>query len=129
MTRRERIRAKFGGRCSYCGLPLPERWHEDHREPLSRSWTEDQLKKYGRKKGKDSEENLFPACPRCNIRKSMMTVEEFRLTIYNEIQMLQKYNNKYRLAEDFGIVKETGTDIVFYFESAAPEATSAEGEG
>jgi hypothetical protein len=58
----------------------------------------------------------------------MMTVEEFRLTIYNETNMLRKYNDKYRLAEDFGIVKETGADIVFYFENAAPEVPSAEGE-
>jgi len=116
MSKRERVEAKFGGNCAYCGKPLPNRWHMDHKEPISRGWTEKSLAMSGRKKGNDSEDNLFPACPRCNLRKSMMTVEEFRMTIYGEIEMMKKYNDKYRLAEDFGIIKETGADIVFWFE-------------
>ena len=122
MTQRERVYAKFGGRCAYCGQPLQNRWHKDHKEPICRSWSNKNLAIYGRKKGEDSEENLVPACPRCNLRKSMMTVDQFRVTIENEIAMLRQYNDKYRLAEDFGIVKETGQQVVFYFERAALDA-------
>lgn len=116
MTKRERIRSKFGGRCAYCGRELGKTFHADHVEPLCRNWDNGALAVYGRKKGKDSEDNLFPACPRCNRRKAMMPLEDFRLTIYAEVQMLRKYSDKFRLAEDFGIIKETGQDVVFWFE-------------
>ena len=46
----------------------------------------------------------------------MMTIEQFRVTIYNEVEMLRRYNDKYRLAEDFGIVRATGSEVIFYFE-------------
>lgn len=42
--------------------------------------------------------------------------------------MLRTYNDKYRLAEDFGIVKKTDAKIVFYFERIPIERpTPAEG--
>lgn len=37
MKERDRIKAKFGGRCAYCGEVLPDKgWHVDHAEPVGR---------------------------------------------------------------------------------------------
>ncbi|EAV6934312.1 HNH endonuclease, partial [Salmonella enterica] len=36
---RAELRLKFGGRCAYCGCPLPEKgWHADHVEPVRRDF-------------------------------------------------------------------------------------------
>lgn len=38
LTKKQRaeLRDKFGGRCAYCGVDLPERWHADHYEAVKR---------------------------------------------------------------------------------------------
>lgn len=66
------IKAKTGGKCFYCGDELTEldyldeggkvvsthrQWHIDHVKPLSKG-------------GDYSNENLVPACPNCNMKKS-----------------------------------------------------------
>jgi 5-methylcytosine-specific restriction endonuclease McrA len=126
MTKRERVHDKFGGRCTYCGCILPSRWHIDHAEPLSRSWTAERLAMAGRKKGNDEEANQVPACPRCNLRKAMMTVEEFRSTIQEETAVLRRYSTKFRLAEDFWLIVATGGAVVFWFEKYMPEGKEEE---
>ena len=113
---RVKLRAKFGGRCAYCGKPLEKIFHADHVEPICRTWTEGALASQGRTKGEDSEDNLFPSCPRCNRWKSMMTIEEFRIEIYAQNERVRRYSAEYRLAEDFGLVRATGQNVVFYFE-------------
>jgi 5-methylcytosine-specific restriction endonuclease McrA len=50
-----RILAAFGGRCAYCGTDGP--MQQDHRMPVSRG-------------GATVPENIVPACPACNNRKS-----------------------------------------------------------
>jgi 5-methylcytosine-specific restriction endonuclease McrA len=52
-----------GGRCAYCGRTGP--LHADHRLPLERG-------------GTNVIANILPACVRCNLRKHLMTEEEFR---------------------------------------------------
>jgi hypothetical protein len=81
---------------------------------------------YGRKKGNDDEVNQVPACPRCNLRKAMMTVEEFRRVISGEVAMLRRYNQKFRMAEDFGMIKATGEQVVFWFEKYMPKGREEE---
>lgn len=60
--------AKFGGRCAYCGR-LRGRT-VDHVRPLDRG-------------GCDWPDNLMPACNPCNNAKANMTLEEFRIALYN----------------------------------------------
>ena len=45
------------GRCWWCGKPLGDSYHVDHRIPLSRG-------------GSDAPGNLCISCPSCNVRKS-----------------------------------------------------------
>jgi 5-methylcytosine-specific restriction endonuclease McrA len=57
------------GRCAYCGKARP--LHADHRLPLERG-------------GKNDIANILPACAPCNLRKHLMTEEEFRARLAAE---------------------------------------------
>lgn len=99
---REMIKNKYGGRCAYCGVVLGERWCVDHITPKHRG-------------GTDDAENLNPSCARCNIWKSVYTLDEFRAEIAAQPKRLAR-NANWRLACDFGLVRETGNRVLFYFE-------------
>ena len=119
MIDREKIRNRFGGRCAYCGKYLGERWHADHVAPIYRGWADKP-----RHAGVDDEENLFPACPRCNLRKMTLSVEDFRKEIAAQVDRLRRDSPAFRLAEDFGLIMATGNRVQFYFEKppSAPDA-------
>ena len=61
--------AAHGGHCAYCGKARP--LHADHRLPLERG-------------GKSDIANILPACAPCNLRKHLMTEEEFRARLAAE---------------------------------------------
>ena len=102
----------FEGHCAYCGEKLGKRFHADHIDPKYRG-------------GKDAIDNLYPACPRCNIRKSVFTIEQFRHEISEQVNRLRRNSNQFKLAEAFGQVQATGQDVVFYFEKHAPRGANA----
>lgn len=110
---RKHLREMFGGRCAYCGKQLGKIFHEDHVEPIYRGWADASRPK---RAGKDVAENLFPACPRCNIRKATFSIEEFRDEISMQVKRLRRDSSAFRIAEDFGVVIETRNSIVFWFE-------------
>lgn len=101
---RARVLQRFGGLCAYCG---------------KRQATEvDHIQACRRGKSRDSEftdDELMPACKRCNYRKHTFTVEEFREQIALQPGRLQKLNGAV-LAMDYGLVAWTSTPVVFYFE-------------
>lgn len=121
---RQALRAKFGGRCAYCGQELGHRWHADHFEPVQRR------SKWDREKGRlvatgecyapehDNLENLMPACPACNIDKSVLSLEEWREKLQRSTDVLARNSPTYRHALRFGLVQETGRRVQFYFESS-----------
>lgn len=79
----DKVLAKTGGRCYYCGCELPKdtyvyderenaisgnrNWHVDHMIPLSRG-------------GDHNINNLVPSCGACNLSKHAMTADEFMAT-------------------------------------------------
>lgn len=66
MTKRALIQSKFGNRCAYCGGRLEYKdLTLDHVVPKSKG-------------GDKMEENLFPACRRCNELKASMPMGDFR---------------------------------------------------
>lgn len=119
---RAELRMKFGGRCAYCGVELPEKgWNADHVAPVIRK------NKFVYGKGyvatgemcipsRDSIDNLFPTCRRCNSRKHTFSLEGFRREIELQAERLRRYSNSFRLAEDFGIVTDNKIKVVFWFE-------------
>lgn len=63
-----------------------------------------------------SEENMMPSCPSCNINKHGMTIEEFRDAIYQYMKSLNERFVQYKMIKKYGLIKETGSEVKFYFE-------------
>lgn len=121
---RKQVHDKFGGRCAYCGVELPERWHADHMEPVRRGLAFES----GRLVSSQTEcqhperhniGNLMPACPPCNISKAQMDLETWRGWLAKHVESLNRHHSIYRLAKAYGLVQETGAGVVFYFERLA----------
>jgi 5-methylcytosine-specific restriction endonuclease McrA len=150
MKERDRIKAKFGGKCAYCGEVLSDKgWHVDHKVPIGRnrkhipshyrhkvtkvkiSYNElphQWWKEHEHIEGKmvpdgcsrpenDTFENKIPACASCNINKHGMSIEEFRQLIEGFINSLNLRMVQYKIAKRYGLIKETGNKVVFYFET------------
>lgn len=76
---RKEIWGKFNGHCAYCGCTLEnetgKHMHIDHVEPVYRNaYKNNQMYKPQR----DTIENMVPACVRCNLYKSTLSIEHFR---------------------------------------------------
>ncbi len=81
--KRELIYHQFNGRCMYCGVILENNWHLDHINPICSG-------------GKNNLENLGAACPRCNMLKGGLNLEQFRDIL--KLDVIRKKNqalNKY----------------------------------
>ena len=111
MINRDIIYSMFDGRCAYCGKMLDKHWHVDHVAPIYRGWNNKPDHA-----GEDRPDNLFPACPRCNLRKTVLSVEDFRREIVAQVERLRRDSAAFRLAEDFGLVRAMGYPVVFWFE-------------
>lgn len=114
---RQEVHNKYGGKCSYCGCELQKGWHVDHIEPHWHCMTEVEAEKYGVKKGSNEIENLNPSCPRCNRWKSTFTVDMFREQISKQTERLRRDSSNYRMALDYGTIKEISKGVKFYFET------------
>lgn len=126
-SEREIVFNKYGGKCAYCGCELQKGWHVDELLPVVRDWEyvpskgKSQFDMVKRFTGMRNPENLnadnqMPACPSCNILKSSMDLEGFRLVISGFINSLNSYINQYKFAKRYGLVEETNKPVVFYFE-------------
>lgn len=133
---REEIRMKYGGRCAYCGCELDQRFHVDHIYPVQRNYeyVRDENGRIvylnGRPKQRfvgltnehwDTMDNMVPACPSCNINKHSMDVERFRDLIGGFIRSLNRDSVQYKIAKRYGLVQETGIEVIFYFETYGSE--------
>lgn len=129
---RELIRMKFGGRCAYCGCELQKGWHVDEIEPIKRGWkyrldesgnrilngNGDYLKDFYMECPENLHiDNQNPACASCNINKHSDTLEQFRLNIARYLESLNKRMVQYKMVKKYGLVRETGIEVKFYFET------------
>lgn len=108
------IHTKYNGRCAYCGVSIHIKdMQVDHIEPLHRGRTistEERMRL-------SHINNLNPTCRPCNYRKRTHSIEEYRAEIGEQVNRLRRDSNPFELAEKFGLVKETGKAVVFYFET------------
>lgn len=116
MSKRDKVFAKYKGKCAYCGCELQKGWHIDHVEAVYRGWKDEHLQRSKIKRGSDDIENYNPSCPRCNRWKSTWTIEQFRAEISKQIERLKRDSPQFRLAMDYGIINETKQPVKFYFE-------------
>jgi len=122
---RQKVFDKFGGKCAYCGCELTKSFHCDHVEPIQRNKEFDREKRVFKQlpnsqsmfPQRDNLDNIYPACASCNIQKHSYTLEEFRKNIQGFIEQLNLRFNQYKFAKKYGLVKETGNKVVFYFET------------
>lgn len=120
---RQKVFEKYDGRCAYCGCKLNRGWHLDHIEPIVRNSVYDKDKCKFVSGGtmnhpeRDILSNYNPSCQSCNIQKNSFTVEQFRANIQGFINSLNNYNTQYKFAKKYGLVKETNSSVVFYFEN------------
>ena len=110
---RQQVYQKFGGRCAYCGNPIDKRLMQvDHIVPVYRG----QRGHKERIKQSETIDDLNPACGRCNRYKATMSLDVFRREISKQVDRARAKSLNFRLAEDYGLIKPTGVEVVFYFE-------------
>ena len=119
MTKTERLNLlnKYNGKCAYCGVDLKGKFQADHINPIHRGYSDFHLEKMKVVRGLDIIQNITPACRRCNAFKSTFTLEKFREEISEQVKRTRRYSFNFRLAEDYGLVKETNIEVKFYFET------------
>lgn len=101
---REKVLAKFNGKCAYCGCSLGlKEMQIDHIIP----------KKKG---GKNDLSNYNPSCRQCNFYKGTFSIEEFRENLESLHERLTKIFIV-RLARKHGILSFDKTKIEFYYEN------------
>lgn len=126
---RQKIFNKYGGKCAYCGCELTKGWHVDEIEPVRRNWT----REWDAQKGKHTRkiigavhperfniDNQNPACASCNINKHSDSLEQFRANISAYMKHLNEISTQYKIAKRYGLIKETGIEVKFYFELLNP---------
>ena len=114
---RESVHQKFGGRCAYCGSVLEYKAMQiDHYLPQCRE------RFYARRCKKDvhAEENLMPACRKCNHYKRARTPKQFRELMQSLHERLEAIYIL-KVAVGFGMVTIKPFDGKFYFEKYAEE--------
>jgi|SRR5688572_7130872 len=126
---KEMLYQKFDGLCAFCGFELGERWHIWDIEPVQT------VVNYKGEiiLGDDSYENKLPACVSCNSTRThgnmamnqfrdtgrKLSIEQFRQWLYHEFDFMKNYSmtsTYYKKCIKYGLIEETGKEIVFYFE-------------
>ena len=110
---RQKIWEKYGGKCAYCGEPIPFKgMHVDHLIPLARG-------------GADSDDNYMPACSKCNHYKHTLTFDDFREQIGLLTGRLRERVYIYKLALRHGRISESSEPVIFYFEQLTKDKNGA----
>src|SRR5690349_7290385 len=114
---REKIYSKFEGRCAYCGKLIEyKQMQVDHYYPQCKARF--YLKRFGI--DVHSEDNLMPACRRCNHYKRAATPKQFKTlmkTLHERLEAIYIL----KVAVDFGMATIQPFDGLFYFEKLKQE--------
>jgi len=109
---RKLVYDKLNGYCAYCGERIKFKdMQVDHIIPKARFHVGHFCYHV------DSIQNLNPACRICNNWKSVHMVDEFRHEISQQVIRLRKYSAQFRLAERYGLIRNTKEPVIFYFEA------------
>lgn len=122
-TKRQKdaLRAKFGGRCAYCGGEL-DRMHADHMDPVTRIDRDCMGRPLPAEErrlihpDRNVVDNMMPACPPCNLHKGGYKLEQWREYLQRSAEIVRKQTSTFRAGERFGVITVSDAPIVFYFE-------------
>lgn len=107
---RQKVYDKYDGHCAYCGYPIEYKdMQVDHISPVYKA-------EYYDKPLDESLDNLNPSCRMCNFYKSTYTLEGFRKRLSVTLMENLRKSFDYRLALRYGLIKETGMPVIFYYE-------------
>ena len=129
---RETLKAKFGGRCGYCGEVL-SKMQADHIKPVTRITTglDGNTLPSGERKLLNPERNIvsnmMPACPSCNNSKGGYDLEGWRDLISRSAQIVAKQKPIFKAGVRFGVISVTENPVVFYFEKLKHPVPVGEG--
>lgn len=115
-TTRQKIYAKYNGHCAYCGKEI--RYDEmqiDHLIPVMLIDSYNVARNIDREKV-EAEENLMPACRRCNHYKRGNSLECFRGNIETIPRKLEMRNYIFKVAVGYGFFDPETRKVEFYFE-------------
>lgn len=119
---RKKVWYKYGCKCAYCGVDLDyNKLQVDHVEPRWNNDTDESAERIGVIKGSHSEDNFNPSCARCNRWKGTYSLEGFRREISLQINRLERDSSQFRMAKDYGLIKETNEPVLFWFEKYEQE--------
>lgn len=105
---RVRVYKKYAGRCAYCGKKIRyEDMQVDHIKAVYLG-------------GDNDFKNLLPACHSCNFYKSSYNLADFKEQISLITSRLPR-EFIYKVALDYGLIQETGNEVIFYFENHRAE--------
>ncbi|ABL71798.1 HNH endonuclease [Paracoccus denitrificans] len=130
---KEALRAKFGGRCAYCGQMM-DKMHADHVQPVIRITTDPWGNRLPAsecrmvKADRNTVDNMMPACGPCNISKGGHTLEGWRDLLARSAEIVAREKSIFRAGVRFGLISVTEKPVVFYFEEVARGALSSTGE-
>lgn len=117
---REIVYNKYGGRCAFCGYLLEKGWREWNIKPVETLVDENgEMTTIN-----DITENKLPACKSCaatrQYHNGRMDIEEFRKELMLNFDFLKTggiSQSAYAKCIRYGLIKETGIAITFYFET------------
>lgn len=101
---RQLVLEKYNSRCAYCGFEIDLKTMQiDHIIPKIQ-------------KGSEDISNLNPACRSCNNWKTFHSVDFFKKELNAQIERLNLRSSNYRIAKRYGLIKETGKEVRFFYE-------------
>lgn len=118
---RAALRAKFGGRCAYCG-GLLDKMQADHLAPVTRitmdPWSRPLPAAERRLLNPERNvvDNMMPACPPCNNSKGGYSLEGWRDLISRSAEIVAREKPIFRAGVRFGRITVSQEPVVFYFE-------------
>lgn len=117
---RDTLRAKYDGRCAYCGVEL-DKMQADHFLPCIRVKYEPNgytplAVPYLVKPERNVVSNMMPACPGCNKHKGGYSLEGWRDILQRSAAILRRDNSTFRAGERMGIIAVAEKPVTFYFE-------------
>ncbi len=121
---RRKVYEKYGGHCAYCGKKIDyDEMQVDHLVPVCL------VDSYNIHRNVDpavveDEENLMPACRRCNHYKRGNSLECFRGDIETIPRKLEMRNYIFKVAVDYGFFDPERRKVEFYFERFGKDVES-----